>query len=842
MMKKTILSMVLCTIIISPVKAIWSQYYWYSPDSWSKATVYFQAGWGEPDTDLNTVYVGGKGRLPNSNDNNSIKFPFSTYAKDYSWILPWRGSGDMSELNFPPLSTHPGRLKTTHVIVDSAITHIGDHWFERLSDLKEVSLSSTLESIGEGAFKSCGNLPSISIPDKVNNIGSNAFQYCSNLKYVTIPAGSTLGGAVFRSSGLESVVIGDNVSFGQQIFYDCKNLSSVTFQGRITEITCEMFRDCSSLKTLNLPNGLTAIGNYAFESCSSLSSINLPNSVTTIGDYAFYKSGITSMNLSNGLTAIGNSAFYETKLTSVTLPDNLTKIGSYAFERTGLTSIIIPGSVKEMGEYAFGYCGNLTSVKICEGIKTIGNSVFYGCEKLETVSLPASLDSIGQLAFSSCYNLRAIECAAMIPPVLNSDAFSRSTLTNATLYVPHGSVNAYRNAPVWKNFKNTGSYPAGIHIINGKNFIINTGEPVKLTAKLTPHDAASTIIWTTGNRKIAFVSDGTVTASAPGEAIITATTINGIIKDSCRITVKIGKAGLFHFLGKDDFQNSKHIIIPASSILDDNIFANNLSIETVVVGDNVHFGKYAFQNCKNLKSVTFQGRINEISESMFQTCNSLESINIPNGVTFIGDYAFYDCHNLQSVNIPNSVTSIGDYAFFDCYGLQTVTIPNSVTSIGSRTFAYCSGLQSVTIPNSVTSIGEYAFDKTDLVTLSVPGSVKNIKPGAFGYSKALTSVNLCEGVRLIGASNFASCEKLETVSLPASLDSIDMNAFGYGCNNLKIIECNATTPPALHSNAFIKSDLTNVMLYVPKESVNAYRNAPVWKNFPSIVASPPEGN
>ncbi|MDR2691633.1 MAG: Ig-like domain-containing protein, partial [Dysgonamonadaceae bacterium] len=102
------------------------------------------------------------------------------------------------------------------------------------------------------------------------------------------------------------------------------------------------------------------------------------------------------------------------------------------------------------------------------------------------------------------------------------------------------SVNAYRNAPVWKNFKNIGTYPAGIHIINGENFTVNSGTKIKLTAKLLPHDAVPAIIWTSSNKSIASVVDGTVTAYAPGETVITATTGNGIFKDSCKITVKPG--------------------------------------------------------------------------------------------------------------------------------------------------------------------------------------------------------------------------------------------------------------------------------------------------------------
>ena len=143
--------------------------------------------------------------------------------------------------------------------------------------------------------------------------------------------------------------------------------------------------------------------------------------------------------------------------------------------------------------------------------------------------------------------------------------------------------------------------------------------------------------------------------------------------------------------------------------------------------------------------------------------------------------------NLVSVEIGDCVTSIGNHVFQSCSGLTSIDIPNSVTSIGSYVFQNCRSLTSCTIGNSVTSIGDAAF---------------------------------------------ADCGSLRSIDIPSGVTSIGDLAFS-SCSSLTSITVNATTPPTLGNYAFANTN--NCPIYVPSQSLTAYKTAEEWRYFASRI-------
>ena len=72
-----------------------------------------------------------------------------------------------------------------------------------------------------------------------------------------------------------------------------REVKHIVMMHSVTEIGNNAFYGCSSLSSLTIPESVTEIGYGAFSGCSSLLSLTIPESVTQIGDGAFYECSLS---------------------------------------------------------------------------------------------------------------------------------------------------------------------------------------------------------------------------------------------------------------------------------------------------------------------------------------------------------------------------------------------------------------------------------------------------------------------------------------------------------------------------------------------------------------------
>ena len=115
-------------------------------------------------------------------------------------------------------------------------------------------------------------------------------------------------------------------------------------------------------------------------------------------------------------------------------------------------SVTIPSSVTIIGDEVFFECSNLSSISLPTGLTSIGNGAFYACNSLTDITIPETISRIWWGAFEDCSTLSSITILATNPPTLFSGAFFNTN--DCPIYVPAGSVNAYKDAEEWSSYAN----------------------------------------------------------------------------------------------------------------------------------------------------------------------------------------------------------------------------------------------------------------------------------------------------------------------------------------------------------------------------------------------------
>ena len=714
------------------------------------------------------------------------------------------------------------------------VTEIGDRAFNLCEDLTSVTIPESVITIGEEAFAGgygyvngslktniTNKLTSVVIPNSVTAISKSAFYRCEKLKEIVL------------SEGVKSI--------GASAFRHCTELAKITIPNGVTSIEERTFFGCSSLTEVIIPDGVTSIGRYAFLNCESLKEIQVKcqippviditsfdftgtlyvphcsievyrnaeywNMFTSIEAYKIIYEGLHYEVLSNTEVKViaGEQPYSGDVIIPATVEYDgqsyrVTEIGDRAFNLCeDLTSVTIPESVITIGEEAFAgdsdITNKLTSIVIPDGVTTIGKKSFMQCSELRMITIGSGVTKIGNSAFSSCIKLETLHVKVKEPPIINLYTFP---FGGTTLYVPQGSVEAYRNAEHWNRFFRIEAYKEGaMHRFEyeGLNYETLSYTEVKVVTGIqrysgeivipdtVEYDGQSYRVTMIGYQAFRDCAELTNVTIPEGVTMIDQKAFDGcegletvyvkaklppVIYDNtfdfitCRAILYVQdgcdevyrNAEYWNEFPQIDIYKEWPIIRFENNGL--NYVTLSYTEVMVVAGEQPYSGEIIIPDIVEYDGKNYQ--VTKIFFKAFERCPELTKVIIGSNVTEIGDYAFERCTGLMEIIIPNGVTSIGYCAFGGCSGITKITLPNSIISIGYSAFNSCRGLKEITLPNSLTSIEESVFyDCSNLTKITIPESVTSIGGYAFYGCRSLTEITIPSGVTSIGEDAFYCC-------------------------------------------------------------------------------------
>lgn len=220
------------------------------------------------------------------------------------------------------------------VTVPESIDAIGSEAFSKAKSLKEIILGDNIRYIGPSAFLEAGELSVMTLPTSVDSIGFCAFQKAGNGLNLDLSSVSSFGEKCFNESGISSVILPNiDIDLPEQMFSECKQLTSITVPEKLKVLPSSIFYGCSSLQEVNLNEGLEEIGSWAFCGCA-FETIAIPETVKVIGSGAFkYCINLSEANFPESLEVLGGEAFRNTLVEqSFPVENSISYFGTAAYE------------------------------------------------------------------------------------------------------------------------------------------------------------------------------------------------------------------------------------------------------------------------------------------------------------------------------------------------------------------------------------------------------------------------------------------------------------------------------------------------------------------------------
>ena len=279
-----------------------------------------------------------------------------------------------------------------------------------------VTIGNQVRTLSKRLF--CGlKFQSLTIPGLLTEICNDVFNGCTALKSLTFepsPTGAPLiigvnwkgvEEGIFVDCPLETFSLNRQLEYssGPQYGLFSGNYlgDGITLGEQVHTLLPYMFTE-SGITSLTIPATVMNIEDYAFYNCKNLSSIRFEGGTEelTIG----FQPGNTVSN--------DAGPFYQSQLTNIYLNREIVASEQYARERDqtdegifstsfddAVVTVTLQGNVKTISDYMFSGV-NMQTIWIPREVTSIGKSAFKGCSKLYGVTLAHSTPpTLGTYAF-----------------------------------------------------------------------------------------------------------------------------------------------------------------------------------------------------------------------------------------------------------------------------------------------------------------------------------------------------------------------------------------------------------------------------------------------------------
>ena len=585
---------------------------------------------------------------------------YSDYYQAYSGALPVSLTtvtlGDVCSLptSYFRDASHITAVTLGFVTSSSATPSIGSYAFEGCTSLNDSVLDTVggVQSIGNRAFAECEAFTEAVIPDSVTSVGNNIFYDCPNIESLTVEESSIYADSysytlsdLFGASGQGNSSYDSSSGGYVYEFYNAYNgyvptaLTSVTF-GNVESVPNNAFRGMTeltdvSLEFFNAYSTTQSIGNYAFYGCENLDTFTVTGGeyVDEIGDYAF--SGCTL------------------------LPDDI-----------------------------FDYFTSITS---------IGNYAFEGCEAFADVTIPDSVTSVGNNIFYDCPNIQSL--------TVESYSYSSSTNNVITIYSLFGATSQGDYV-----YDTDGNHYEFYYAYNG--YVPTALTTVTLGNVYRLANSAFRGMTELTDVTVNFVDAYSSSSSYPYPYIGTYAFYECENLETLTLNSENGLYGV----GTYAFaycSSLTEIELPIHSGFE----ASNSTSTSYNLPTNL------FTGCTALAEVTMGAPGSIYSGSTYYMQNLLPdtvtTVNLKyygtleSGTYNIVDNLFYNCSNITEINFTGSeVNEIGSNAFYGCTLTNTTTVDGNVILNGWVIGTDTASKTTLTLPEAVVGIAEGVFTGT----------------------------------------------------------------------------------------------------------------------------------